>query len=311
MKYQIEYAMVKKSRNRLVIVYILILLLVLVTAIGLGIFVAKQLKQGKSNEFDFVGTLNVTNNIEIKDNIKNEVQNNQIEREENFEIQPFPNEKELIGFMKNVEDVYNGTEGKRVFLTFDDGPSKAVTPHILDTLKKHNIKATFFLLGSRVNLNPSIVKREYEEGHYIANHGYSHKYKKIYASSNDVLKEYNKTENEIRKALGNNNYSSHLFRFPGGSIGGEYNKIKKQTKQELKKQKIAYLDWNALTSDAAGANTKEKIMKNLKKTVGNHDNVVILMHDAPDKILTYETLEEVINYLKGRGYVFKNMYDLM
>lgn len=296
MLYQIESVKTKRKR-KLVIVYVMILLLVLCIAIGLGIFVAKNVKLAKENNL----------NIEDTQNALNEVQNVESEAQ----IEQMSTTTDLTQFIKNVGDIYNGTEGKRVFLTFDDGPSKAVTPHILDTLKEHNIKATFFVLGNRVKLNPALVKREYEEGHYIANHGYSHKYSKIYASSNDVLAEYNKTEQEIQKALGISNYSSHLFRFPGGSIGGEYNKIKKQAKQELKKQQIAYLDWNALTNDAAGANTKEKILQNLKKTVGNHNNVVILMHDAPDKILTYETLEEVIKYLEEKGYAFKNMYDLM
>ena len=74
----------------------------------------------------------------------------------------------------------------------------------------------------------------------------------------------------------------------------------------MKEQQIAYLDWNALTSDAAGANTKEKILNNMKKTVKNYKNVVLLMHDAPDKKLTYETLEDVITYLIEKGYSFKN-----
>lgn len=298
MLYQIEEIQTKR-RKKLVIVYIVILLLVLLVAIGLGMFTAKKVKQSKSNHENMTDITNLSQKEE--QNITEEQP--QIERMENV--------TDLSNFIKNVENIYNGTEGKRVFLTFDDGPSKAVTPHILDILKEHNIKATFFLLGSRVKLNPDLVKREYEEGHYIANHGYSHQYSKIYASSNAVLEEYNKTEKEIQKALGNANYSSYLFRFPGGSIGGAYNQIKKEAKQELKKQQIAYLDWNALTNDAAGANTKEKIMSNLKKTVGNYNNVVILMHDAPDKILTYETLDEVINYLENKGYAFKNMYDLM
>ena len=298
MLYQIEEIQTRK-RKTLVIVYIVILLLVLLVAIGLGMFTAKKVKQSKSNHENMTDITNLSQKEE--QNITEEQP--QIERMENV--------TDLSNFIKNVENIYNGTEGKRVFLTFDDGPSKAVTPHILDILKEHNIKATFFLLGSRVKLNPDLVKREYEEGHYIANHGYSHQYSKIYASSNAVLEEYNKTEKEIQKALGNANYSSYLFRFPGGSIGGAYNQIKKEAKQELKKQQIAYLDWNALTNDAAGANTKEKIMSNLKKTVGNYNNVVILMHDAPDKILTYETLDEVINYLENKGYAFKNMYDLM
>ena len=90
----------------------------------------------------------------------------------------------------------------------------------------------------------------------------------------------------------------------------EYNKIKKSAKKQLKEKQIAYLDWNALTSDAAGANTKEKILKNMKKTVGNYQNVVLLMHDAPDKKLTYETLEDVITYLTEKGYSFKNFNNI-
>ena len=92
---------------------------------------------------------------------------------------------------KNMENIYH-SESKRVFLTFDDGPSQTVTIPILDTLKQENVKATFFLLGSRVELNPDIVKREFEEGHFLAIHGYSHVYSQIYLSSQSVLDEYNK-----------------------------------------------------------------------------------------------------------------------
>lgn len=310
--YQIEKVKTKKTR-KLVIVYVIILLLVLCLAIGLGIFTAKKVKLEEENTLSIGNVQNVDIDKKTNEEKENEVAEKQIEEKkiDEKQIERMSTSTDFTQFVGNVKNIYNGTEGKRVFLTFDDGPSKAVTPHILDTLKKYDVKATFFVLGTRVKLNPDLVKREYEEGHYIGNHGYSHKYSKIYASSNAVLDEYNKTELEIKKALGNNNYSSHLFRFPGGSIGGEYNDIKKQTKKELKKYQIAYLDWNALTNDAAGANTKEKILKNLKNTVGKYNNVVILMHDAPDKILTYETLEEVILYLKGKGYAFKNMYDLM
>ena len=121
----------------------------------------------------------------------------------------------------NLDNIYN-TNTKRVFLTFDDGPSKTVTTRILDILKQENIKATFFLLGSRVDLYPDIVKRQYEEGHYLASHGYSHVYSQIYASPQNVLEEYNKSLVSIRKAIGAPEYNSHLFRFPGGYKGGKY-----------------------------------------------------------------------------------------
>ena len=119
------------------------------------------------------------------------------------------------------------SDKKRVFLTFDDGPSKNVTPMVLDTLKQENIKATFFLLGSRVELEPEMAKREYNEGHYLASHGYSHVYSQIYASPQSVLDEYNKSVVVIRNAIGVQEYEPHLFRFPGGYAGGKYASIKK------------------------------------------------------------------------------------
>lgn len=339
----------KGKKIKQIIIYVIILLSVLCCSIFAGVKVAQLYKVGetknKSSEIIKQGknqvkiNRNISNNDnaentqvecnELKENsveniilnvventatvtneIKNEYTNNTIDSNSNDTNTSTSNTRDYSNFVKKVDNIYNGEEGKRVFLTFDDGPSKSVTPHILDLLKFHNIKATFFVLGSRVKLNPDIVKREYDEGHYIANHGYSHKYSSIYAKPENVIEEYNKTEAEIRKALNNQNYSSHLFRFPGGSIGGEYNKIKKSAKKQLKEKQIAYLDWNALTSDAAGANTKEKILKNMKKTVGNYQNVVLLMHDAPDKKLTYETLEDVITYLTEKGYSFKNFNNI-
>lgn len=211
---------------------------------------------------------------------------------------------------KEISNIYN-TRTKIAYLTFDDGPSQAVTPLILDLLKEQNIKATFFVLGTNVNKNPDIVKRAYIEGHYIANHGYSHNYSKLYSKPENVLSEYNKTEKAIQKAIGNSEYSSHLFRFPGGYTGGKYEKIKQRAGKVLNENDIAYIDWNVLTGDAEGANTKEKIMENVEKYIKDKGNIVILMHDASTKILTYETLNEVINYLRNQGYTFDNFYNVM
>ena len=213
-------------------------------------------------------------------------------------------------FIDKISNIYNGEEGKRVFLTFDDGPTNAVTPSILDTLNKYNVKATFFVLGTNAKKYPELVKREYEEGHYIANHGYSHKYSKIYKSVDTVLEEYNQTEQLIRDAIGVSNYSSNLFRFPGGSKGGPYEEIKKEARKKLKSEGIAYLDWSALTYDAAGADTTDEILCNLKETINGWNNVVILMHDAADKKITADSLDDVIEYLQSEGYAFKNIYDL-
>lgn len=95
-----------------------------------------------------------------------------------------------------MDTIYK-SDTKRVFLTFDDGPSP-VTSKILDILKQENVKATFFILGSNVDSRKDVVKRMYEEGHYLANHGYSHTYSKIYSSPQSVLDEYNECNDKVK-----------------------------------------------------------------------------------------------------------------
>lgn len=213
--------------------------------------------------------------------------------------------------LNNVKSIYSSKEQKEIYLTFDDGPSNTVTPLILDVLKQNDIKATFFVLGSRAELYPELIKRAYDEGHYIANHGYSHVYKSIYSSEEEVVNEFIKTEQAIKIALGKENYNSHLFRFPGGSTGGKYHDLKSEAILKLEENNIATLDWNCLSGDSAGAITKEEILNSIIETSNNKKSVVVLMHDAGDKILTYETLQDVINYFKGQGYIFKDMYDII
>ncbi len=209
-----------------------------------------------------------------------------------------------------IDKIYNSKE-KVAYLTFDDGPSSTVTPKILDTLKKENIKATFFVLGTMAKSNASLLKRERAEGHYIANHGYSHVYSKVYENENKPLEEYEKTNKIIAEALGDSTYQANVFRFPGGSVGGYYDKIKTKAKKVLKANGIAYLDWNCLTNDAAGSDTKEEIMQSLKSTCKGKNSIVVLMHDAPNKKLTAQTLPDVIAYLRSQGYSFKNLYDII
>lgn len=210
----------------------------------------------------------------------------------------------------NMANLYH-SDTKRVFLTFDDGPSKTVTIPILDTLKQENVKATFFLLGSRVELYPDIVKREYEEGHYLASHGYSHVYSQLYSSPQSVLDEYNKGISAIRNAIGEQEYNPHLFRFPGGFAGGKYASIKKEAAQLLAQNGIVYVDWNALTADAAGKTTTDEFIAELEKTVPKHNSVVVLMHDAGTKKATAEALPTIISYFRDRGFEFENFYSII
>lgn len=208
-----------------------------------------------------------------------------------------------------IKDIYFSDE-KVVYLTFDDGPSKNITPQVLDILKEHDVKATFFVLGARVDLYPETLKRAFDEGHYIANHGYSHKYSQIYESKDTVFQEYVECENSIRNALNNPDYNSYLFRFPGGSSGGKYEKIKAQAREHFQNYGIAYTNWNCLTGDAEGKNTKEECIQEMINTKGDRASIILLMHDANDKPQTVEALPEIIQYFKNEGYTFKTFYEI-
>lgn len=211
---------------------------------------------------------------------------------------------------QNIDCIYR-SDTKRAFLTFDDGPS-SVTSKILDILKEENVKATFFVLGSNVDIRQDVIKRMYEEGHYIANHGYSHTYSQIYATPQAVLDEYNECNEKVKNAIGVSEYNSHLFRFPGGFVGGKYADIKQQAKELLSQNDILNVDWNALTGDAETNNLSVEFeLDRLSQTIGSKNSVVILMHDSAAKSVTADALPNIISSLKEQGYEFKNFYDII
>ena len=210
----------------------------------------------------------------------------------------------------NLANIYH-SETKIAYLTFDDGPS-TVTPTILDILKQENIKATFFVLGSRVEAMPETTKRIYDEGHYIANHGYSHVYSSIYSSPQAVLDEYNQCNSVVQNAIGVPEYNSHLFRFPGGLPGGPYADIKMQARELLLQNEILNIDWNALSGDTETTTpTVEFEMQRIQETVSDKNSVVILMHDAQTKQVTANALPQIISWLRENGYEFKNFYEII
>lgn len=265
--------------------------------------------------FMYYGVINVKyTNANTVSNINNEEKNQNTQDVLNTDTQEevninYPLTSEQI---EKINKIYNGEEGKKVaYLTFDDGPSNSVTPFILDYLKQEKIHATFFLLGNRVERYPEIVKRQLQEGHLIANHGYSHKYSSIYSSIDSVWQEYEQTEKAIQNALENPNYHTNLFRFPGGSIGGYYHDLKQQAVEMLESKGVAHINWNALTNDSVGTPTKEEMLNKLKETVNGKNTVVILMHDAGDKILTYEILPEIVQYLRENGYIFETFETIL
>ena len=197
---------------------------------------------------------------------------------------------------------------KTCYLTFDDGPTNSITPRILDTLRRYNVKATFFTVGSLLEANPDMARREYEEGHFLANHSYAHNYSNLYADETAFMNEINQTFTLIKGIVGKENYPK-IFRFPGGGYNaGKYGEAKQRYKEVLKNNEIRYCDWNALNGDAEGGTpSAEQLVERVKKTTNGKEDVVILMHDAATKATTADALPQVIEYLMGEGYSFKTL----
>ena len=200
---------------------------------------------------------------------------------------------------------------KIAFLTFDDGPNILVTPKVLDILKEENVKASFFVIGKCVDSHPEITKRAYDEGHYIANHGYSHNNNLLYKSSDSFLTEVKKTDLAIGNAIGVPDYCSHLFRFPNGFMSPSNKSKKKEAVKLLQNIDFNYIDWNCLNNDSIKKYSSSQLLNNLIKSSKNKDILVILMHDTKDVSNSSLVLKDSIKYLKGKGYVFKNFYDIL
>ena len=152
-------------------------------------------------------------------------------------------------FQDKISNLFNQKE-KIAYLTFDDGPTLKSTPKILDILSEENVKATFFVIGKHVKEYPELVKRAYDEGHYIANHSYTHNNDKLYTNADSFINEILSTDIEISKAIGIENYHSYIFRFPNGYMAPSYKSRKKEYAKLLPSIGYTYIDWNTLNKDS-------------------------------------------------------------
>lgn len=213
--------------------------------------------------------------------------------------------KGTVGFAENytensAETISGGADsgtGKLIYLTFDDGPSDRVTPKILDVLKEESVKATFFIVGKHAETRKYLIKREFEEGHTVAVHSYSHKYDEIYADKSSLLEDIDKCNALIKEITGK---PTNLYRFPGGSFWVDSSLVKAVTTHGMR-----YVDWNASTRDAeiCGA-TPEQLYKSAVNTPANRQHIVMLAHDTTDKLTTAAALKDIIKYYKSLNYTF-------
>ena len=192
------------------------------------------------------------------------------------------------------------TDHKVIALTFDDGPNPEFTPQILDVLKKHQAKATFFVIGSRIEKYPELAQREVQEGHELANHSYHHPgMSRI--SSVKLREEILQAQEVIFSTTGQR---PKAFRPPGGV----YNDNIVNTAKEAGYMVVMWC-WDQDTRDWK----RPGVRKIVDRVVSNaHNGSIVLFHDhGGDRSQTVKALEEIVPELKKRGFEFVTVSELL
>lgn len=195
---------------------------------------------------------------------------------------------------------------RKVYLTFDDGPGQ-YTGKLLDILKKYNVKATFFVTGKG---SDALIKREYDEGHTVALHTWSHDYPTVYRSVNSYFNDLYKIQNRVKRITG---YESKIIRFPGGSsntVSRHYDggiRIMSVLSKEVQNRGFYYFDWNCSSGDAAGKPISSTAVYNNVIRGLKEDYTVVLQHDI--KGFSVDAVERIIQYGIANGYTFERLTE--
>ncbi|OIP49724.1 MAG: polysaccharide deacetylase family protein [Flavobacteriaceae bacterium CG_4_8_14_3_um_filter_34_10] len=203
---------------------------------------------------------------------------------------------------------------KIIYLTFDDGPIPEVTPWVLEQLKKHQAKATFFCIGKNIEENPGIFNQIYKEGHAIGNHTQNHLNANL-TSSDSYLENVLKAQeviNERIKILGGNKVerenssiknekkpqiNQFLFRPP-------YGKLSSKKAKKLQKKGFQIVMWDVLSADFDSSISKEKCLENVLKNT--RKGSIIIFHDSKKAEMNLRyALPKILTHYSNMGYVFK------
>ena len=214
------------------------------------------------------------------------------ERRESLELDP-----------EKTDWNYEEGEEKVVYLTFDDGPSP-VTTQILDILDAYDVKATFFVTAQFPD-NLDLIAEEYERGHTVGMHTYTHEYS-IYTSLETYFDDLSKISAIVEEQIG---YVPFAVRLPGGSsntVSMSYaTGIMTAVTDELLARGYQYWDWNAETGDGGTVTADEAYYNAIAPVSYGMTDVVILAHDMPAKQTTIDALPSIIEYYLANGYEFR------
>lgn len=209
------------------------------------------------------------------------------------------NTAEVVGKVRVIPE-YHGT----IYLTFDDGPG-SYTVELLDVLKKYGVKVTFFVTGRG---DDSLILREYNEGHTIGLHTFSHDYATVYQSVDAFFDDLYAIQKRVKNITGE---TATLMRFPGGSsntVSARYDggtRIMSKLVQEVEARGFTYFDWNISSGDAANTRTSDGVFENVVNALKEGGSSVVLQHDIKD--FSVRAVERIIQYGLNNGYKFERL----
>jgi peptidoglycan/xylan/chitin deacetylase (PgdA/CDA1 family) len=216
---------------------------------------------------------------------------------------PNPSEIKLAQVAKTVDApsaenkfVESGpTTGNRIAFTFDDGPTPGVTDLLLDELKRHNAKATFFMIGQRILAEPELARRVLAEGHEIANHTYTHP-NMTQISEAQAISEIEKTQAAMSEVL---QTSAKWFRPPYGAL-------RQNQAQLLTSRGLRVVLWSINPGDWAADTTTDAVTAKILADAG--PGSIIVCHDL--HLHAVQSTKVVLEALAKRSLVFTTLSEL-
>lgn len=192
-------------------------------------------------------------------------------------------------FSKYVWSIPNNE--KKVFLTFDDGPTPEITEWVLAELKKHNAKATFFCIGDNIKKHPEIFQKVLAENHSVGNHTFNH-LKGWKTSTDDYVTNAKLCQSQFTI---HNLPFINLFRPP-------YGKIKLSQSRRLRKLGYNIIMWDVISFDFNQSISKEKCLDNVLKNV--QSGSIVVFHDSKKAWQNLEyVLPKTLEFLNRKGFV--------
>lgn len=202
--------------------------------------------------------------------------------------------------LKEYDAIYVGNpEEKVLYLTFDAGYENGCTAQILDTLKKHDVKAAFFLVGNYLEKNADLVRRMVEEGHIVGNHTMSHPNMSAITEKEAFQKELSGLEELFKKVTGKE--LPKFYRPPQGIYSEENLKMAKELGYKTVFWSLAYKDWENDNQPTENYALGKLIPR-------SHNGAVILLHSTSKT--NAAVLDELLKQWKDLGYRFETIDKL-